>query len=503
VLARRLDRISEQHRYSRDFTLNSQQEALAEVVACFPVYRSYVTGEGDQVSPEDRRLIQAALRLARRRNPAVSASLFDFLASVLLLEHPEGLAEVDREERRDFVRRLQQLAGPVMAKGLEDTASYRFYPLAALNEVGGEAEPRGDAVSRFHAQNGERLRLRPGSMTATSTHDTKRDEDTRARISVLSEIPAAWEAAVFRWHEMNRPFKTVEDEVEIPSPAEEHLLYQTLVGVWPPARDEADPTPGLVDRIQTYMQKALREAKANTSWVSPNEPYESAVAEFLARTLRPEHAFLSDFLTFLRPLVRPGLLNAAAQVVLKVAAPGVPDFFQGTELPEYRLVDPDNRGLVDFDRRARALRELQSEAASDAPGLPGRLLQGYDGRLKLYVTQAALRHRRRRPDLFLRGDYVGLGTRGAQGDDVVAFARVHEGAALIAAAGRFFTRRPWPPVGLAAWGDAALVPPPGSPARWRELLTGRLVVPADSRTTELPLADVFSHLPMALLESAP
>lgn len=504
VLARRLDRISEQHRYSRDFTLSSQQEALAEVIASFPVYRSYIAADG-QIDPEDRRNIRVAVRLARRRNPAMDASLFDFIGSVLLLEHPEGLDDAARAERLDFVMRFQQLTGPVMAKGLEDTASYRFHPLASLNEVGGEPEVRPRALERFHAMNTERRQAWPRAMIATSTHDTKRDEDVRARISVLSELPERWRDALERWREINRPHVTTVDEVEAPDANAQYLLYQTLVGAWPPGLGAADPRGDFVERMQEYAQKASREAKVHTSWVSPNEAYEKALRDFVAAALDPrlDNPFAADFLRFLEVALRPGLLNAVAQVVLKAASPGAPDFYQGTELPEFRLVDPDNRRPVDFERRRRLLAELQEEAGRDAAGLAQRLLAATDGRLKLWVTSRALALRRSRKALFEEGDYQPLAATGTREQEVVAFARRHGERTVIAAAGRFFTRLPDPPTGEAAWGDTALRLPPGTGSVWRDALVGHEVTATGGAEPRLPLADVFRHLPVALLEGRP
>ncbi len=502
VLARRLDRISEQHRYSRDFTLASQQEALAEVIASFPVYRSYVRTDGE-IDPEDRRNIRLALRLARRRNPAMDASLFDFIGSVLLLEHPEGLEDAARAERLDFVMRFQQLTGPVMAKGFEDTASYRFHPLAALNEVGGEPEVRPRALERFHAANAERRQAWPLGMTATSTHDTKRDEDVRARISVLSELPERWSDAIGRWREMNRAAKAEVDEAEAPDASAEYLLYQTLVGAWPPGLGVEGPRGDLVERVQEYMRKAAREAKLHTSWVSPNEAYERALRDFVGAALDPgpDNPFAADFLGFLDVVLRPGLLNAVAQVVLKSASPGVPDFYQGTELPEFRLVDPDNRRPVDFERRRGLLAEMLREAEADAPGLAARLLAATDGRLKLWVTSRALSLRRSSRELFEQGDYEPLAASGPREQEVVAFARRHEGRAVIAAVGRFFTRLPAPPTGEGAWGDTSLHLPPGSATAWRDAIVGHEVGATGSLEPRLPLAGVFRHLPVALLES--
>jgi (1->4)-alpha-D-glucan 1-alpha-D-glucosylmutase len=502
VLARRLDRISEQHRYSRDFTLNSQQEALAEVIASFPVYRSYVRADGE-IDPEDRRNIRRAVRLARRRNPALDASLFDFIGSVLLLEHPEGLDEAARAERLDFVMRFQQLTGPVMAKGLEDTASYRFYPLAALNEVGGEPEVRARALDRFHAANAERRQAWPRAMLATSTHDTKRDEDVRTRICVLSEVPERWGDAVGRWRETNRRHVTTVDEADAPDANAEYLFYQTLVGAWPPGLGPADPREELVQRIQDYMRKAVREAKVHTSWVSPNEDYERALGDFVAAALAPgpDNPFPVDLVRFLDVVLRPGILNAVSQVVLKVAAPGVPDFYQGTELAEFRLVDPDNRRPVDFERRRLLLAELQAEGERDAPGLARRLLGANDGGLKLWVTSRALGLRRSRAALFVEGDYTPLAASGPREQEVAAFARTHEGKTVVAAAARFFTRLPDPPAGARAWGGTCLVLPSGSPAAWRDAIVGHEVPTAGGAEPRLALADVFRHLPVSLLES--
>jgi (1->4)-alpha-D-glucan 1-alpha-D-glucosylmutase len=502
VLARRLDRISEQHRYSRDFTLNSQQEALAEVIASFPVYRTYIREDGP-IDPEDRRNVRVAVRLARRRNPAVDASLFDFIGSVLLLEHPEGLDEAARAERLDFAMRFQQLTGPVMAKGVEDTATYRFHPLASLNEVGGEPEIRANALERFHAANAERQRDWPRGMIATSTHDTKRDEDVRARISVLSELPERWAEALGRWRETNRGFETTVDEAEAPDANAEYLLYQTLVGTWPPGLGAADPRADYVERIREYMRKAAREAKVHTSWVSPNEAYEQALVAFVSAVLdRGEgNAFPADLVRFLGVVLRPGLLNAVSQVVLKAGSPGVPDFYQGTELPEFRLVDPDNRGRADLGRRHGLLTRLQAEAEADAPGLAARLLAGTDGRLKLWVTSRALALRRRSAALFVDGAYEPLTASGPREQEVVAFARRHEGRCVVAAVGRFFTRLPDPPVGQSAWGETRLALPEGAGKRWRDAIVGHEVTAAGGLDLHLPLGDVFRHLPVALLES--
>ncbi len=497
VLSRRLDRISEQHRFSRDFTLNSLMAALGEVVACFPAYRSYVRAH--TLRPDDRRLIREAMRAARRRNPGISGSLFDFIASVLLLEHPAGLTEAEQEERYDFVLRFQQLTGPVMAKGLEDTAAYRYHPLSSLNEVGGEPDRFGLSLEAFHAFCQERQELMPHSLSATSTHDTKRDEDVRARIHVLSELPHEWGAALFRFADLNRELKPVVDEQSVPQANEEYLLYQTLVGTWPVGADTAGLPADYLERIQSYLRKAMREAKQHSSWINPDLDYEEGVLQFVATLIASEAGgpFRRELRTFLDPLLRPGLLNGVCQALLKITAPGIPDLYQGTELWELRLVDPDNRQDVDYEARRQRLAGLDREATSEQAELADRLLRDLpDGRLKLYVTSRGLRLRRERPRVFREGEHVALAATGATAPHVVSFARRLFESEVVVATGRFFTRLGDPPVGEAAWGEERLEGCLGG--SYRDLLTGERLVTEGSRPG-WPLARVFAHLPLALL----
>jgi (1->4)-alpha-D-glucan 1-alpha-D-glucosylmutase len=507
VMARALDRISERHRWSRDFTLNSLGRVLAEVIACFPVYRSYVSSDGT-VAPNDRRYILSAINQAKRRNAALSESIFDFLASVLLLEHPTGLDTAARTERLEFTLRLQQITSPVMAKGVEDTALYRFYPLASLNEVGGNPLAFGLPVEDFHAQNLRRLRDWPQALSATATHDTKRGEDVRARINTLSEIPEQWERALWRWHQLNASLRTELEGVEIPDPNEEYLFYQTLIGCWPP-----EPVPDLtyqqfVKRVCDYMDKAAKEAKVSTSWVSTNHEHDRALARFVEAALRrePANAFLSNFASFLRPVATAGMLNSLSQVVLKIASPGVPDFYQGSELWDLSLVDPDNRRPVDYVARKRILAELRSGAMAEPLALSGRLLHDLaDGRLKMYVTNCALRFRREHRALLANGAYDALEAAGERRRHIVALARTSGDQQLIAVAGRFFMSLDGgpqqSPVGTATWANTFLSAP-GELLResYFDLFTGRTISPDRGRDAQqLAMADVFAHLPVALL----
>ncbi|HWQ34707.1 MAG TPA: malto-oligosyltrehalose synthase [Blastocatellia bacterium] len=501
VLARRLDRISEQHRYSRDFTLNSLQSALAEVIACFPVYRSYVRRDEREVSDDDRRHITRAIRQAKRRNPSVSPSIYDFIESLLLLRDPEGLTEKQREERREFVLRFQQLTGPVTAKGVEDTAFYRYYPLASLCEVGGEPSQFGLSVIDFHRRSEERLRHWPHTMLATSTHDTKRSEDVRARLNALSEIPARWYRAVLRWERLNREHKALIEDALAPDANEEYLLYQTLVGAWPLAADAEAVQEEFIRRIEEYMLKALKEARVHSSWINSNEEYEQAMRRFVRAVLTPGSEFRRDFCEFIAPVVRAGMFNSLSQTLLKIAAPGVPDFYQGTELWDFSLVDPDNRRPVDYELRKRLLASLDSDEQRDQRALADELLRrSVDGRIKLFVTSRALNYRRANRQLFERGAYVPLTAAGERERHVVAFARSSGGQLVVAVATRFLMNLP-EPVGGAVWNDTEIILPAEFAGCYRDVFTGSS---SCARTRPdacaLPLAEICAHLPVALLE---
>lgn len=508
VLARRLDRVSEQSRFSRDFTFNSLQYALGEVIACFPVYRSYTRKEHAEVSQEDRRHILKAIGEAKRRNPATSHSIFDFIGKLLLLEEPAGLTGEQRGARRDFIMRFQQLTGPVMAKGVEDTAFYRYCPLASLNDVGGEPQRFGVTVEEFHGFNARRMLERPHGLSATSTHDTKRGEDVRARINVLSESPGRWYRAVCRWRDINRERKTQIEGEEVPDANLEYLLYQTLVGAWPFDPPRAEPHAEFVRRIQEYIIKAMREAKVHTSWISPNEDYERATRRFIKAILKPEKAnpFLKAFAEFHAPIVRAGIYNSLAQTLLKITSPGAPDFYQGAELWDLSLVDPDNRRSVDFAKQRELLASLPTEDEGDPTELISRLTADpRDGLIKLYLTSRALRFRRARPALFAEGCYLPLAARGEKGNHVIAFARALGKQAAVVVTGRFFTRLGdlnQPPTGREVWGDSDLALNHTSiGGLYRDVFTGRLIRAGyDGAGVEIPLAEVFAHLPVALLE---
>jgi (1->4)-alpha-D-glucan 1-alpha-D-glucosylmutase len=508
VLAGKLDKISEQHRWSRDFTLASLRHALRETVACFPIYRTYTTYRAGRPDPEDERHIRAAIARAKHRNQSTDESIFDFLESILLLEDPEGIDHEQRTERREFIMSLQQFTGPVMAKGLEDTAFYRYYPLSSLNEVGSEPRQFGIPATVFHAANLARRRAWPHALLTTSTHDSKRSEDVRARINTLSEIPAEWYRALRSWHTLNLGRRTEITGVDVPSPTEEYLFYQTLAGIWPLYDPDAGEREELTARLQAYMQKALREAKVHSSWINPNRPYEEAVSRFVAAALEfsAENAFPREFTAFIETIKAAGMWNSLSQTLLKIASPGVPDIYQGSELWDFSLVDPDNRRPVDYGLRRRLLDKLREKQVSGATAaIDEALADPADGAIKLYVTSRALCFRKSHRDLVDRGSYIPLRAAGDRQNHLIAFARTVGRRAMIAVAGRFFLslgtdhRRPTGD----AWGDTVLLLRRDlAHHTWRDVFSQSTIHAADNGgKNELPLSQVFAHLPIALLES--
>jgi (1->4)-alpha-D-glucan 1-alpha-D-glucosylmutase len=503
-LVRQLGRLAEGERHGRDLTLDELEQALVEVTVHLPVYRTYVRDYA--VGTRDRGYLERALGEARRARPALERALV-FLGRVLLLEFPSYLGPEGRRVWLDFVMRWQQFTGPVMAKGFEDTALYAYNRLVCLNEVGGNPGGQGVSVAEFHRFNETRLRRWPYTLNATSTHDTKRGEDVRARIAVLSEIPDLWAARVERWVRLNEPRKRVVRGLPLPDADTEFLLYQTLLGAWPLREEEV---PEFRERLRAYMLKAVREAKVHTGWLEPDEAYEGALLAFVDRILEPgpENRFLQDFLAFQPFVAYYGALNSLTQVLLKIASPGVPDFYRGTELWDFSLVDPDNRRPVDFGLRAALLAALQ-ERKDDPRGLAAALLAGWrDGRVKLYLTWRALRFRRNHRRLFTAGDYLPVVAAGRERDHVCAFARRLERTWALVAAPRLCVRlvggEPGPegvpplvpPLGEAVWGATTLLLPPGAPEGWRNVLTGEQAV---ARHGTLPLADLLCSFPVALL----
>ena len=479
VLANLLSRIALANRHTCDFTLNSLRSALAEIIASFPVYRTYVSGR--KVSCEDRRYVEQAVAAGQRRSTAADLSVFDFIRRVLLVEG-EG-HEPDYYQRAviRFAMKFQQVTAAVMAKGVEDTAFYRFNRLVSLNDVGGDPDRFGTSMEEFHHANLQRLSCWPDSMLATSTHDSKRSEDVRARINVLSEMPTEWHLKLRRWRDWNRGKKRVIDAMPAPSRNDEYLLYQTLIGSWPVEPLNEAGWKGYVDRIQQYMLKAAREAKEHTSWANTNLEYEDALSRFTSSILERTgtNRFPADFAEFQARIARIGMFNSLSQCLLKMTSPGVPDIYQGNELWQFRLVDPDNRGRVDYQKRKEILRELQpiSGTPQELLGHVSRFAVNADvGEAKLYLTWKTLNLRSADPDLFQQGAYIPLNVRGIRSDHVVAFAREHEERKAVIAAPRLCAAliaknrtTVWPE---GVWGDTYVELANGAANCYHNIFTG-------------------------------
>jgi (1->4)-alpha-D-glucan 1-alpha-D-glucosylmutase len=494
MLANRLNAISEKHRSSRDFTLGSLAHALREIVANFPVYRTYVGEDQGGVSERDREFIARAVAQAKRRSPLTSPSIYDWIQDILTLRFPPWVQEAERRERLEFAMRFQQMSSPVTAKGYEDTALYRFNRLVSLNEVGADPSRFGTPVAEFHAAMVERQRTYPHGLSATSTHDTKRGEDVRARINVLSEMPDEWRQRVSLWRKLNRSHRTTVDTQPTPGSNTEYLIYQTLVGAWPIG----------IERFREYLLKAIREAKSHTSWINPNTRYNDAVTRFAEAILDPERSspFLENFVPFQARVAHYGAFNSLAQTLVKITAPGVPDFYQGSELWDLNLVDPDNRRPVDWQLRRHLLEELTraADTAPDRAAFAQELVAGKDdGRVKLYLIRQALACRHARATLFTDGEYRPLESRGPLAEHVLAFGRVAKEAVALTIVPRLLARAGFEqlPLGKSCWGDETrlLVPPEAGPSLVNQLTGERLAVDGGA----LLLAEVFTSFPVALL----
>ncbi|MBU2533433.1 MAG: malto-oligosyltrehalose synthase [Alphaproteobacteria bacterium] len=489
VLTRALHGLAGRDINYRDLGPDSLRTAIVEMAVALPVYRTYVDAGG--ASHSDRSIVAEQRKTARARSRLVDPLALRFLEETLTLQ---GSGDASRADALAFVTRFQQTTGPVMAKAVEDTAFYRLNRLIALNEVGGAPDRFGDGPGDFHERQQQRLEAWPHAMNATATHDTKRGEDARARIYAISEMPTEWAAAVARWSAFlrnggSRPI----------DPQDEWLFYQALLGAWPPQLDIGAPDQlgALAERMSAFMVKALREAKLRSDWTNVDEDYESAVDGFVRRSLDKDHAgaFLRNFESTTAPLLRAGVVNSLAQLLLKLTVPGSPDIYQGTERWDLSLVDPDNRRPVDFEARADDLEGVGSAA-------PETLLAGWrDGRIKHQLLAAGLGARRRAPDTLAHGAYGPLAAKGERAADIMAFVRTSPAATYMIAVPRTVAIEIGAGIegsGGLDWGDTAL--PLGPDLRdvaWREVLTGKRIDACD----QLAAAELFAVLPVALLEA--
>jgi (1->4)-alpha-D-glucan 1-alpha-D-glucosylmutase len=512
ALTNLLSRIAASNRKARDFTDNILETVIRQAIAAFPVYRTYIDDRGEY-SERDVAFLRYAIARAKRLNPDIDASGFDFLRETLLL-HSKAPAARQKPDPQIlyFALKFQQLTGPVMAKGVEDTAFYVYTRFLSSNEVGGSAKSFGISLDTLHQSNHERLKHSPDTMLTTSTHDTKRSEDVRNRLNVLSELPQLWSSSVHRWQRMNAKFKQkMEDGRIAPDSNEEYLLYQTILGAWPWLMESQQDREHYVERIKQYAFKALSEAKVNLSWINPDPEYMKAVHAFITAILMPdgrgkESRFVASLSSLLPQLRLFGAVNSLAQVVLKIAVPGIPDFYQGNELWELSLVDPDNRRPVDYHQRSRCLDDLQGLAEREGPGAVCRevLSNLADGRVKLWTTHRALELRAREHAIFRHGEYGELEVAGGHQENVIAFLRRDPDSqrSVLAVLPRFactlMRGKPELPLGP-AWGDDQLRVPASPGTRYTNVFTGESLGVQEQQT--LPLSGILGTFPVALLVS--
>jgi len=518
-LVRQLAHLAGENRYGRDIKQEDLNQALIETTACLRVYRTYI--RDFKVEGSDRFYILDALTAARQRQPEAGPG-FDFLQNVLLLDFKNRQSFGQANSWLRFVMRWQQFTGPVMAKGCEDTALYVFNRLISFNEVGSNPGTAGISMDEFHRRNRTRLQLIPHTMNATSTHDTKRSEDVRARINVLTEIPELWSGQLVKWRRNNLAAKKILNDQTVPDGNMESLIYQTLVGTWPLNEKEF---PAFRERLNDYLIKAAREAKLHTKWLQPDKDYEDALGHFVDSILDPSQSniFLNDFVQFQKIISYYGAINSLAQVLLKITSPGIPDFYQGTELWDFSLVDPDNRRPVDYSERPKIIEKISGEEAVNLECTVKNLFENWkDGWIKLFLTYKALNFRKTYRDLFETGDYLSLESTGKGLKHTCSFARHMNGRWIISAVVRLPARliiengKTWskdrsedvefiraePPTGT-VWGNSAIILPEQSPDYWENVLTGEkleAVKQDQSDRKGMPLASALEILPVALLK---
>jgi (1->4)-alpha-D-glucan 1-alpha-D-glucosylmutase len=496
-LAYRVRNISGRDRHGSDLTLYGLRRALTELLAGFPVYRTYT--HQSIVSEEDTQVIRQAVERARADNPVLLHELA-FLQRFLLLDFPGYLSYEERARWLEFTMEFQQHTGALMAKGFEDTMLYVYNRLLSLNEVGSNPGRFGCSGAQFHAFNAKRCKTWPHALSATATHDTKRGEDVRARINVLSEIPIEWKKNVRSWSRLNKTKKKRVRGMPAPDANDEYFLYQTLMGAWPFGETEY---PQFLERIKAYVVKAVREAKVHTAWLQPDMEYEEASVSFVESILVPEesNAFLQELKPFQVKVAHYGVFNSLSQTLLKITAPGVPDFYQGTELWDLNLVDPDNRRPVDFGLRVQHLREIRRRIETDVLELIQELLaMKEDGRVKLFLIVQALKARKASADIFQKGTYKPLAVAGRFRKHLIAFARRDASAWSVTVVPRFLTtvvEYGRLPLGPEIWQDTGVILPEQAPLLWRNVLTSQVL----SGGQTLWAGEIFQHFPVALLMS--
>ena len=500
TLGRQLAELAAQDRYARELNRGQLIDALIEVTACLSVYRTYIRNM--DVPAQAVQNIEQAVTEARNKATHLSSACFDFVRDVLLLLNPPHVLADQREARLTFVMRWQQFTGPIVAKGLEDTALYLYHPLLSLNEVGGSpCASEVPSCKEYYAFLESRRQRWPGSLDATSTHDTKRSEDVRARLNVLSEMPDEWKDNLERWATLNAQYKEDVAGHSVPDRNEEYYLYQTLLGVWPLDKENC---AGLLERVQAHVVKAIREAMVHTRWTRPNQKHEDALQRFVANVLSSElnGEFLNDFCEFQKKVAYFGMINGLSQTLLKIASPGVADFYQGSELWDLRLVDPDNRGAVNFDKRIAALETIaDSEPIATGKQLHDLVDHWQDGRVKMYLIWRAVHFRGAHQDLFREGELVPIQAAGKHAHNVVAFQRRKGDESALVVVPTFLSQvcATICPISDVDWGDTVLLLPQGAPLEWSSALTGTRVASQKKESgPSLMVSDLLREFPVGL-----
>jgi len=494
-LAHLYKRISSRYRHGGDITLYGLKRAIVEIMALFPVYRTYISHE--VFTEKDQAYVKEVIAKAKEINPGLSYEL-EFIEKFLLLNFDDYLSDEEKKQWIDFVMRFQQFTGPLMAKGFEDTILYVYNRLQSLNEVGGNPYKFGISLREFHDFNEKRATLWPHTMNATSTHDTKRGEDVRARIHVLSEMPREWNNSIKTWNNIVRRKQKSLNGRTVPDKNDLYFLYQTLIGAFPFEESEYST---FVERIKGYTIKSVREAKVHTAWLKPDLSYENAFIAFVEEILTPSEGnlFLREFLTFQKKVAYYGIFNSLSQTLVKITSPGVPDFYQGTDLWDLNLVDPDNRRPIDFEKRTALLKEIKAKVSPDSLNLISEVLcTKEDGRIKLFLIYRALQARNENAEIFQKGAYSPLEIAGRCKDHILAFSRRYEDSWAITIAPRLLAtliKVGEYPLGAKVWNDTCCVFPKGAPFLWKDVITDRVIHCGDT----LLIGEVLKDFPVALL----
>jgi len=462
------------------------KSAIGEFLVFCPIYKIYLSPS--KFSDHEKSLVSEIIRKAIEKNPKIEKPL-KMLENLFLLEYPESEREKPRVDR--FFRHCMQFTGPLMAKGIEDTAFYSYNPFIGHNEVGDSPGYFGIRTSTFHNYMKERREMQPLTMNAISTHDTKRGEDARARLNVLSDIPETWMAATKEWYELNREFKQFKDGKEIPTPNDEYLIYQVLCAHLPM---DAKIDQSFKKQLEEYLVKAMREAKVNSSWSDPNEFYENETVAFVRKILSPEAEFPESFIRFLEEIIPHGITNSITQLILKNTVPGVPDTFQGTEIWNLSFVDPDNRRAVDFKQLSANHDWIVKNYKTAASKLAGGLWrQALDGQLKQWISWLTLNERTQYPELFLKGNYTPLKVSGKYKKHIIAFYRNYKNEHLIVVLPLNTVSLP----DTSNWEDIQVELPAALPLHWENRLTKTRVQISE----KLDLSEIFEVIPFGFLRN--